>query len=144
MFYSDNFSFKGNFSKTEPYLKDVPLLPIKVGETIVLKNIFYDFNSYQLKSESKIELNRLVGFLVQYPSVKIEISGHTDNVGSEEYNLSLSENRAKEVANYLINSGISAERLTSKGYGFTKPVSGNETEEDRSQNRRTEITIISK
>lgn len=144
LFYSDNFLLKGNFSETEPYLKDVPLVPIKIGETIVLKNIFFDFNSYILKNESKIELNRLVQFMKQYSSVKIEVRGHTDNVGAEEYNLSLSENRARSVKEFLVNNEIAHDRITYKGYGFSKPVMGNETEEGRAQNRRTEITITGK
>ena len=142
LFYSDNFALKGTFAIAEPFLKDIPMLPIKIGGSIVLKNIFFEFNSYLLKDESKIELNKLVRFMKHYSTIKIEISGHTDNVGTEEYNQSLSEDRAKAVTEYLVSSGISSERITFKGYGFSKPVASNETDEGRALNRRTEVTII--
>jgi outer membrane protein OmpA-like peptidoglycan-associated protein len=142
LFFSENFALKGIFKSTEPFLKDVPMQPIKIGETIILKNIFYKTDSFALEKESKIELDKVVKFMRDYPEVKIEISGHTDNIGTAEYNQSLSENRAKSVVDYLINSSVLKERIMYKGYGYSKPVASNDTEEGRAQNRRTELKVI--
>ncbi|UCH13350.1 MAG: PD40 domain-containing protein [Bacteroidales bacterium] len=142
LFFSENFAFKGTFKSTEPFLKDVPLQPIKIGESIILKNIFYKTDSFTLMKESKVELDKVIKFLNDYPDIKIEISGHTDNTGTAEYNQTLSENRAKSVVNYLIGSSVLKERIKYKGYGFLKPVASNNTEEGRAQNRRTELKII--
>ena len=109
----------------------------------MLKNIFFEVNKYDLKNESTSELNKLIAFLKNSPTAKIEISGHTDNTGDKKSNQLLSENRAKSVYDYLIKQGITATRLTFKGYGDTKPVASNETNEGKTQNRRTEFTIIS-
>lgn len=144
LFYSDNFALKGVHDAENPYLKDVPLKPIKVGESVVLKNIFFDTDSYQLKAESKTELNKLLEFLRKNPAVRIEISGHTDNVGTEQHNQKLSEQRAEAVKTYLVNAGISQERITAKGYGESKPVAANENEEGRALNRRTEFSITAR
>ncbi len=143
LFYSDHFELKGNATSLEPFLKDVPLLPIKAGEHMVLKNIFYDTNKFDLRDESKAELNKLVVFLLKNPNVKFEISGHTDNVGGKQYNQTLSEHRANSVLEYLIANKIDASRITSKGYGDSKPIADNTTEEGRAQNRRTEFLITS-
>lgn len=141
LFYSDNFTMThGDFSK--PFLKDVPLKPIKVGESVVMRNIFFDLDSYTLKPESKIELDRLVKLLKDNSLLQIEISGYTDNTGKADHNLKLSENRAKSVAEYLVQHGIEANRLVSKGYGDTKPVAGNDSEEGRALNRRTEFKVV--
>ena len=142
LFYSDNFSLKGVFDISKPYLKDVALNPIKKGEKIILKNVFYETDSYDLKQESLIELNKLLAFLNQNQEIKIEISGHTDNVGLHDYNMELSKNRAKSVYTFLINNKIEPERLIFKGYGELQPISSNETEEGRAENRRTEIKIL--
>jgi outer membrane protein OmpA-like peptidoglycan-associated protein len=140
LFYSDNFTMSlGDFSK--PYLKDVPLKPIKVGEKVVMRNIFFDVDSYVLKPESKIELNRLVKLLKENPTIQVEISGHTDNTGKPDHNIKLSENRARSVAEYLLQSGINASAIQSKGYGATQPITANDTEEGRAQNRRTEFKV---
>lgn len=142
LFFSENFALKGLFAKTEPFKKDVPLQPIKAGESIVLRNIFFATDSYALKEESKLELNKLIKFLTDYPTIKVEISGHTDKRGTAEYNIQLSENRAKSVVDYLIDAGIAEERLSYKGYGFTQPIADNETEEGMAQNRRTELKVV--
>jgi Tol biopolymer transport system component len=142
LFYSENFSISGIYLSGNPLLKDIPLNPIRAGEIVILKNIFYETDSFALKPKSMIELDKLVKFLDDNPYIKIEIGGHTDNVGSPEYNLKLSDNRAKAVADYLIHSDISKDRLVCRGYGFSQPVAGNDTEKDRAQNRRTEIKII--
>lgn len=142
LFFSENFAFKGTFKSTEPFLKDVPLRPIKIGESIILKNIFYKTDSFALMKESKVELDKVIKFLRDYPDIKIEISGHTDNTGTAEYNQALSENRAKSVVDYLISSSVLKERIVYKGYGFSEPVASNDTDEGRAQNRRTELKII--
>ncbi len=108
----------------------------------MLKNVFYETDSYALKKESEIELNKVVQFLKMNPGIRIEISGYTDNVGETAYNQVLSENRAKTVANYLIAASVNAQRIVSKGYGTGNPVTSNDTEEGRAQNRRTELKII--
>jgi outer membrane protein OmpA-like peptidoglycan-associated protein len=110
LFYSENFTLK-NHPTEKPFLINVGLKPISVGGTVVLKNIFFESESYVLKDESKVELNKLIYLLTQNPSLKIQISGHTDNVGSEEFNKALSVKRASAVANYLVSKGISSERL---------------------------------
>jgi outer membrane protein OmpA-like peptidoglycan-associated protein len=142
LFYSDNFSLKGIHEITNPFLKDVALNPIKKGQKIILRNIFFFTDSYELEEKSVVELNKLVDFLIQNPTLKVEISGHTDNIGTLEYNLSLSENRAKSVVNFLINKNISNTRLRFKGYGESNPIDTNETDIGRANNRRTEITVL--
>lgn len=142
LFYSDNISLK-NYSSTEPFVKDIPLEPLKTGSKITLRNIFFNTNSYELKQESKAELSRLISFMKNNPLLKIEISGHTDNTGAPAYNKDLSQKRAKAVYDYLINEGkIAAARLKYIGYGETQPVATNETEEGKAQNRRTEMKVI--
>jgi len=142
MYYSDSFSLKEINKADKHYKKNVKLDPIAVGNKAVLKNIFFETDKYVLKPESKAELNKLIAFLKKNPNVKIEISGHTDNRGSREHNMTLSLNRAKAVYNYLVNHGINPESLTYKGYGFDKPIATNETAEGRALNRRTEFKII--
>lgn len=117
---------------------------VRVGEKIVLNNIFYDFDRATLRPESVKELKRLVKLMTDIPSLKIEISSHTDNVGSDEYNLNLSKKRAQSVVLFLIKSGIDENRLVAKGYGETEPIATNTTEEGRQMNRRTEFKILSK
>jgi len=143
LFYSDNFELKGVYEILDPYLKDVVLNPIKPGEKIILKNIFYTTDSYELIDKSVAELTKLLEFMNNNPGLRIEISGHTDNVGTTEYNKELSDNRAKSVYNYLIAKGINLKRLTYKGYGETQPISTNDTELGKAENRRTEIKILS-
>ena len=141
LFFSENFTMTGGTYR-EPYLKDIPLKPIQPGEKVILKNIFFDFASAKLLDESKAELQQLVQFLRDNPGIQIRITGHTDNVGTQAYNLDLSQNRARAVANYLLNEGIAMTRVSYKGMGFTEPVAGNDTEEGRAQNRRTELLIV--
>ncbi|MEA3443126.1 MAG: OmpA family protein, partial [Bacteroidota bacterium] len=142
LFHSENFSLKNLEDPSKPFLIDIGLKKIEAGISVVLKNIFYETDSYALKPESKTELNKLLAFLNKNPGIKIEIGGHTDNIGTKEYNLELSENRAKSVNDYLIAQGIDKERLNFKGYGMSKPIDTNETEEGRATNRRTEFMII--
>lgn len=140
LFHSENFSLK-DFKPEKPYRLDVKLQPVKVGESVVLKNIFFETNSAELKDESRVELNKLVGLMKDNATIKIQVSGHTDNVGTDKDNQLLSENRAKAVCNYLVVNGIAASRISYKGYGESKPVTGNNTEEGRAMNRRTEFTV---
>jgi len=143
LFYSDNYQLKAK-APDSVYRKDIPLQPIEANATVVLKNIFFDFNKYELKPESQIELDKLVQLLKDNPTVRIQIEGHTDNIGNASDNLKLSENRAKAVINYLGTKGISPARLLAKGFGAAQPVADNKTEEGRAQNRRTELKVISK
>lgn len=142
LFYSDNF-FLSESTPDSTYEKNIPLQPIEANASVVLKNIFFDINQFVLKPASQVELDRIVQLLLENPSVKIEISGHTDNEGKPADNLVLSNNRAKAVTNYLVSKGIAMQRLVSKGYGETKPVANNQTEEGRAVNRRTEMKVIS-
>ena len=143
LFYSANFSLAGHEDKN-PFEIAVLLQPIAIGNKVILKNIFFDTNKFDLKPESKAELQKLIEFLGVNPTIRIEVSGHTDNVGNDELNQTLSENRAKSVYTYLIANGIKADRLVYKGYGKTQPVAPNDTEDNRSKNRRTEFKITAK
>lgn len=142
LFHSENFSL-ADHNPSEPYKLNIKLQPVKTGESVILKNIFFETGSADLKKESTIELNKLILLLKENQNLKIEISGHTDNVGGEKENLTLSENRAKAVYDFLVNAGIAATKLSYKGYGETRPISLNDTEEGRATNRRTEFTVIS-
>lgn len=143
LFYSENFKLN-DISKSNSYQKDIFLIPIIEGESVVLNNIFFETNTFSLLPSSQSELNTLLELLQKNKNIVIEISGHTDNVGSQEYNLELSTKRANSVKTYLEEMGIEAIRLKSKGFGQTKPIAGNETEEGRAKNRRTEFKIIKK
>lgn len=146
LFYSDNFSLKDiQASFDHPYQLNIALMPIDTGAVTELKNIFFDVNKWELKPESKAELEKLITFLKQNPNIKIELSGHTDNSGDKKFNQTLSTNRAKAVYDYLIQNGnISPQRLTYKGYGDSKPKVPNDSPENKAKNRRTEFKIIAK
>ncbi|MEQ9423425.1 MAG: OmpA family protein [Cyclobacteriaceae bacterium] len=124
--------------------KDLYLSPIEVGEVVRLNNIFFEFGKAELKPESYPELDRVAKLLDENSGIKIELSGHTDNVGDDASNMSLSSARAQSVVEYLTSKGVSKGRLTSKGYGETSPVATNETEEGRAFNRRVEFKILGK
>lgn len=141
LFYSRHLEMKGG-TLDKPFLFEVPLQPVVQGSRMILRNVFFETAKYDLKSQSFTELDKLVTFLKQNPGIRARIEGHTDNVGTEAYNLQLSENRARSVYEYLVSKGISANRLEYKGYGFSQPIADNETEEGRSLNRRTECSII--
>lgn len=117
---------------------------INVGETFQLNNVYFEFNKWDLLPESYEELNTVVKFLTDNSKVEIEVSGHTDNIGSDSYNMNLSQKRADAVKNYLVSKKITETRITSKGYGKTKPIAENTTELGREQNRRVEFTITKK
>ena len=142
LFYSDYFECKEATDKQHAYDLLIKLHKPKAGEHVVLKNIFFDVNKYDLKTESNSELAKLKSFLNANPTIRIEVSGHTDSTGDPKLNQTLSESRANAVYNFLVKEGISSARLTYKGYGKSKPIASNDSEEGRSQNRRTEFTIL--
>ncbi|MCC2544949.1 OmpA family protein [Hymenobacter sp. BT175] len=136
---SFDYSDKRRFN---PLTLDLYLSPVKTGNNIVLNNLFFDTKEYELKRNSRTELNRLVQFMQQYKAIKVEISGHTDDVGADADNMTLSQNRARSVYDYLVQKGIAASRLHFKGYGETRPLAPNDSEDARQQNRRIEIKIL--
>ncbi len=143
LFHSENMKVAENEIARE-IINNINLKRVEVGESIVLNNIFFDTGSYTLSSESFVELGILIKLLTDNPSIRIEVSGHTDNVGSAAVNKRISEQRAKAVVDFLKERGIEPSRLTFKGYGFDEPVADNDTEEGRQLNRRTEFEVIEK
>lgn len=143
LFYSENI----NLPRGKAYqqiIRDIELIKLQIGGKIILNNIFYKTNEAILQPQSKTELERLVKLLESNPTMRIEISSHTDNVGTASYNEKLSNERALEVVKYLQSKGINPSRLEYKGYGFASPIATNDTEQGRKMNRRTEFKIISK
>ena len=143
LFHSENFEIPSAGGYVE-MSKAIPMKDYSVGNIIIMKNVFYDSDKSTLRKESQTELNLLVKLLNDMPTMTIEISSHTDNKGGEKYNLELSEKRSESVVAYLISKGIEGKRLSSKGYGFSKPIGSNESELGRQLNRRTEFKILSK
>ncbi len=164
LFHSENFALKGKNTLNEPYLLEIglqripePVATISPAETptkpaatalpeaskpIILRNVFFETGSAELKDESRTELNKLRDLLNEHPGISIQINGHTDNVGSDSDNMTLSDNRAKAVFNFLVQNSISASRLRSKGFGETQPIDTNDTDAGRANNRRTEFVIL--
>ena len=141
LFHSENFDLpKGDGFNS--VIKDVELKNIKVGSNITLRNVFFDSGKWEVKDDSFPELARLVLLLNDVPNLKIEISGHTDNVGAKSFNELLSQRRADAVVDYLVENGVGIERLSAIGYGQNNPVDSNDTPESRASNRRTEFEII--
>lgn len=141
LFHSENIApIKSSYDK--PFQVKVELSKIKIGEDVVLRNIFFNTNEFTLLPESVTELYNLSQLLIKNPGLAIEIQGHTDNVGGDVQNEKLSLNRAKSVYDFLISQKIAANRLSFKGYGKQKPVSSNATEEGRQKNRRTSFVVI--
>lgn len=122
--------------------KDLYLVPIEIGQVVRLNNVFFDFDKWDLRPESFVELDRVVKLLVENPAIEIEMSAHTDSYGSDEYNFKLSDNRARSVMEYILSKGIDPGRITSHGYGETMPVVPNDTPENRQLNRRVEFKIL--
>lgn len=141
LFYSDNFLLKES-GKDTAYEKNIRLRPIEKDAVIVLRNIFFDVNKFDLQPESLAELDKVVTLLKENPGLVIQINGHTDAVGNTAANQKLSENRAAAVVRYLVEQGIATQRLSYKGFGATQPVAGNDTETGRAQNRRTEMKVV--
>jgi outer membrane protein OmpA-like peptidoglycan-associated protein len=138
---SENFDLRGLAEYREEQ-RDLVLVPIGAGSTVRLNNVFFDFGKAELRPESMAELDRLVAFLASNPAMRIEVAGHTDDRGTDEFNQALSRDRAQAVATYLTARGIAAARLQARGYGRSRPVADNATEEGRQQNRRVEFTIL--
>ena len=143
MFHSENFDIPESAAFSEVTL-NINLNKMNVGSKTILRNIFFDYASDSIKTESIAELENVYNLLNENPNMRIEISGHTDNQSSLETNTKLSSARAKAVANYLVIKGIAANRLESKGYAFSQSVASNDTEDGRKKNRRVEFKILSK
>jgi OmpA-OmpF porin, OOP family len=145
-YYLDDVVLK----KKEPIIKvpikddDLTKINLEVGKTFLLKNIYFDSDQAELLPRSNVELDKLLYIMQQNPKLAIEIMGHTDNIGAEDYNLTLSKKRAEQVAAFLTKNGISSARLKSSGFGSTKPIASNEAEETRQLNRRVEFKILKK
>lgn len=146
----EGFSFDTELIKADEVIdmtittvKDIEMMidEIEVGKAFTIDNILYDTDSFELKEDSKFILDQFVKFLNENPGVTVTIQGHTDDVGDNARNKTLSENRARGVMEYLVSKGISADRLKSEGYGETKPKVPNNSPENRSQNRRTDFLI---
>ncbi|MEE0996712.1 MAG: OmpA family protein [Paludibacteraceae bacterium] len=142
MFVSEYFKENDPFKFDEK--KGMSMEKIEVGKKMTLKNIFFDFDKYSLKRASYIELNHLIRFMKENPTVRIRLCGHTDGKGDHDYNVKLSENRAKAAYDYLVSKRIPKNRLEYKGFGPDQPIDTNATDKGRANNRRTEILIIGK
>jgi OOP family OmpA-OmpF porin len=125
-----------------PVTKDLYMQFIEVGLTVQLKNVYFDYNKTTLKSESFTELDKVYDFLSSNPRVEVEIAGHTDSQGSDQYNATLSQGRCQSVVDYLASKGIERSRLTPHGYGESKPIDTNDTKEGQANNRRVEFTVL--
>jgi outer membrane protein OmpA-like peptidoglycan-associated protein len=141
LFHSENYIVPDTAAYTEVD-KVIELKKLEVGKKIVLNNIFYDFDKATLRQESISELERLVSLMKDTPALKIEISSHTDNKGTDDYNQKLSQARAQSVVDYLVSKGIARTRLVAKGYGESQPIATNDTDPGRQMNRRTEFKVL--
>jgi outer membrane protein OmpA-like peptidoglycan-associated protein/Tol biopolymer transport system component len=141
LFYSDNYELSSNTAADKPFLVEIYLKKLKPGADVVLKNIFFDTNKFELLPVSVTELTSLLQLLETNRNLAIEIQGHTDNVGNAADNQKLSVQRAKSVYDYLISKNIEAVRLSFKGFGATKPIASNDTAAGKQQNRRTSFVI---
>ncbi len=146
LFFSERFELKDVNNFEEPFHLQISLQAVGsssiTGKEVILHNVLFESNSSELLETSAEELNRLVQLLEQNTDLHIRINGHTDNIGDENDNQILSENRAKAVTEFLIQAGIAKERLRSKGYGESQPITDNETEEGRAKNRRTSFEVV--
>jgi outer membrane protein OmpA-like peptidoglycan-associated protein len=122
--------------------RDLYLVPVEVGQVVRLNNVFFDFDKTELRPESFPELDRVVTFMNENPNLEIQIEGHTDAKGADDYNLNLSGGRITSVEAYMESKGIAPGRIVTKGYGESVPIADNETEEGRQQNRRVEFKIL--
>jgi outer membrane protein OmpA-like peptidoglycan-associated protein len=142
-FVNKTFTVPGKTSNSQEITQNLVLKKLAVGNIYVLRNIYFDFDKATLKPASNKELNNLLTLLQKNPTMQIEIAGHTDSKGSNEYNLVLSKKRAQAVVNWLVSKGISRDRLTYQGYGESRPLASNDDEDEgRELNRRTEFKII--
>ncbi|MFI5218523.1 MAG: OmpA family protein [Bacteroidia bacterium] len=143
LFESDHFDIPDTSSYSEITM-DIEMKPMEEGNNIILTNIFFDKGKFDLRKESVDILNRVKKLMNDIRTLKVEISGHTDNVGSEEYNLRLSQSRAQSVVEYLISIGVDKDRLSFVGYGESRPFASNDTDEGRQKNRRIEFKILAR
>ena len=141
LFFSQNYAVQGEGTVTKPFTLDVPMSPLKKDAHIALRNVFFNTASSELLPQSNVELDKLTKLMFLNPTLKIEVGGHTDNAGSDTDNLKLSDQRANAVRDFLVKKGIEAARITARGYGETKPMATNDTEEGRALNRRTEVVV---
>ncbi len=158
LFATENFSLAGNADFSKPFLLEILLQPIEnqtatnpgeslektptVGRPVVLNNVFFDSGKSELLRESAIELNRLAELMLENPSLKFQINGHTDSDGDEILNQKLSEARAKSVFDFLVSKNVPAERLSFRGFGETMPIDSNDSEAGKARNRRTEFEVM--
>lgn len=140
VFHSEQFQPQSG-TMLQPHILEVDLFPLENGASVILKNVLYKTNSYQLEAVSFPELQKVIDLMKSDAKIHAVIKGHTDNVGNPAYNLELSQKRAQSVVDYLVKNGISADRLTAKGMGETTPLVPNSTDENRQTNRRTEFVI---
>lgn len=141
---NENIDLTGDIPSNDELIREMSLMPVEVEATIVLNNIFFDFDRATLREESFPELKRLTNFMNENPKVRVAVAGHTDSTGDATYNLWLSEWRAQAVAKYLVDNGVETARIKVEFYGPEKPVESNATREGRSKNRRVEFTILEK
>ena len=142
LFFSENFSLSHNIPDST-YNINIPLQPLEANAAIILRNIFFDVNRYDLQPTSTSELDKVVMLLKENPTLQIQINGHTDNVGKPADNLKLSNDRAQSVVKYIVTKGIDIKRLSFRGFGADQPIATNDSEEGKAQNRRTELKVIS-
>jgi outer membrane protein OmpA-like peptidoglycan-associated protein len=140
-FHSERFDVPST-SKFQTIRKDIELKPIEKGAKVVLNNIFFETGKATLSPQSRVELEKAIDLMKVNPSMKIEVGGHTDNVGDDAFNMKLSHDRAKSVREYLVNAGIGGDRIQAKGYGESNPIATNDTDDGRKSNRRTEFIIL--
>jgi outer membrane protein OmpA-like peptidoglycan-associated protein len=141
---SDNVDLRGKKPPIDEIEREMLLVPIKVGAVAALNNIFFDFDKSTLKAESYPELKRVVKFLAENRNIEIGLAGHTDSIGTGIYNMKLAERRSRSVANYLNKNNIGKRRIEVQYYGKIRPISTNESDEGRSNNRRVEFIILEK
>ena len=142
LFFSENFSLSQKVPDST-YNIDIPLQPLEVNAAVILKNIFFDVNKFDLQPASTSELDKVVMLLKENPTLKIQINGHTDNVGKPADNLKFSNDRAQSVVKYLVTKGIDIKRLSFRGFGAGQPIDSNQSEEGKARNLRTELKIVS-
>jgi outer membrane protein OmpA-like peptidoglycan-associated protein len=141
LFKTYNFEIDST-KAVKPITLDIELKPIRQRASALLNNIFFDYDKYEIKPESYPELANVVKFLVDNPALVIEVAGHTDNKGSDEYNIKLSQKRAQSVIDFLAAKGVDKARTSAKGYGASKPLVDNNSETNRQKNRRIEFVIV--
>jgi len=140
LFYSEVYALSRKEADST-YQKNIQLNPVQLNASFVFNNILFATNSYALPANGLVELQQLIQILQDNPTLKVEISGHTDNTGNAKDNITLSANRAKAIVDYLTEKGIESTRLSYKGYGDTQPIADNTTESGRAKNRRTSFTV---